>query len=192
MPAEETPAKDASQQDRSHWQEISEGREEILNVRAEIAKHRTTMPALVDRIGQFLTRPAFFISFLLFHFAWVVVNVPVWQWRPWDPYPFTFLATLASAEAPFIALLVLMFQQRNTRIEELREEIHLQVSLHLEREISMALRLLTELQEKFQIQSQQDRNEVRKMEEYLDPQRLMEELRQDLVQTEGDDGTTSP
>jgi uncharacterized membrane protein len=30
-----------------------------------------------------------------------VLNLPIFPWfRPWDPYPFVFLATFASAEAP--------------------------------------------------------------------------------------------
>ena len=56
----------------------------------------------------------------------VVLNLPVFPWfRPWDPYPFILLATFASAEAAFIALLVLMYQRRNARISELREEVSL-------------------------------------------------------------------
>lgn len=176
----------------SHWEEISKDREEILNVRAEITRRRTTLPALVERVGNFLAHPLFFFGFLLGHLAWVVLNLPMWPWPPWDPYPFVLLATIASAEAPIIALLVLMRQQRDTRINELREEINLQVSLHLEREISLALRLLHELEEKLQVESRQDPDELRRMESYLDPQRLMEELRSNLRQAEGDDTAISP
>lgn len=55
------------------------------------------------------------------------------------------LATIASVEAPFIALFVLMHQKRETNVEELRGEVELQVALHTEREVTMLLRLVAEL-----------------------------------------------
>lgn len=176
----------------SQPKEGSQAGDEILNVRGEVAKRRKALPALVDRIGRYLAHPYFFLGFLVFHLGWIVLNLRLWPWQPWDPYPFTFLATIASAEAPFLALLVLMFQQRSARIDELRGEIDLQVCLHIEREISMSLRLLQELQEKLQVDSQQDREQVERMKEYLDPQRLMSDIRRELEVAEGHDEATSP
>jgi uncharacterized membrane protein len=175
------------------WQRIGRKADEILNIRGEIERQRTWQSTLVERIGYFLARPAFFLVLLAVHLLWILLNIRIFPWfEPWDPYPFTFAATFASLEAPFIALLILMHQQRNARIEELREETHLQVSLHIEREITMALRLLAEVQEGTGRQSQQDAELLASMKEDLDPSRLMENLRRDLQQVEDDSGSIAP
>ena len=123
-----------------------------------------------------LSHPAFFLALLASHLLWIVLNLPIYPWwEPWGPYPFIFLATIASAEAPFIALLVLMHQQRNQRLSELREETPLQVSLHMEREVSWVLHLLPE-----------------RLQEELDARRLMEEVRCDLHRTQGDKSPITP
>ncbi len=168
-----------------HWEGIGKSAEEILNVRAEITHREGRVAGRIDAIGRVLARPAFFLAVLAAHVAWIALNLPVWPWwRPWDPYPFTFLATVASVEAPFITLLILMNQKRESRIAELREETNLQVSLHLEREVTVGLRLLRELQEAQGVRSRQDPELLERLQEYLDPQRLMDSLRRHLRQEE--------
>lgn len=179
----------------SFWQRTGQADEEILNVRAEVIKQRGGLASVVERIGHALASPTFFAALAFSHVAWVVVNLPLYPWfEPWDPYPFTFLATVASVEAPFIALLVLMHQERESRIEELREETHLQVALHAEREISVALRLLREIQLHHNIETEEDLDLLDHLQENLDAQHLMQHVRRDLRDAEGtdDDEPTAP
>ena len=176
----------------SHWEKIGARTEALLNVRSEIEKQRSRMSALTDRIGRVLAHPLFFILLLAAHLLWILFNLPIFPWAPWDPYPFTFLATVASAEAPFIALLILMYQKRDRRIDELREETSLQVLLHVEHQLSLALRLLDELQEKMGVETQQDPAFLKHMQEDLDPRRVMENIREDLEDAEGNEASTSP
>lgn len=170
--------------------------EEILNVRGEIAKRRTWLSALIERVGRVLSRPAFFLALFAGHLLWILLNLPIYPWfAPWDPYPFTFLATIASVESPFIALLVLMHQQRSQRVSELRAETHLQVALHVDREVSKALQLLEKgklEKRKGEEAVEQDSELLHRLEEELDPQRLMENVRRDLRRAEGGDSPTAP
>jgi uncharacterized membrane protein len=185
-----------SSDDRSehpHWEHTRSKAEDILNVRAEVTRRRTAMAATVDAMGHWLAHPLFGLTLLVLHLLWVILNLPIYPWfEPWDPYPFTFLATLASVEAPFIALMVLMHQKRDARIEELREEINLQVSLHVEREISILLRLVGELQEKLGVESRQDPELLDRLEEDLDAERLMEHLRERLRDAEESEEGIAP
>lgn len=176
-----------------HWEDLRESTLEILNVRAEIARRQRPSAALIERIGQILADPWLFIGLLAGHLLWVVLNLPVWPWfEPWDPYPFMFLATVASAEAPFIALMIVMYQRRSTRISELREEIEIQTSLHLERQMTMMLRLLREVQEGLQIPTGQDPRVLDRLQRNLDPQQLMQSIRQNLRRAEDEDEATAP
>ena len=185
-----------SSDDRSkhpHWEHTRSKAEDILNVRAEVTRRRTPMAAAVDAMGHLLAHPLFVLTLLVLHLLWVILNLPIYPWfEPWDPYPFMFLATVASAEAPFIALMVLMHQKRDARIEELREEIDRQGSLHLEREISVLLRLVRELQEKLGVESRQDPELLERLEEDLNPERLLEQMRRRLREAEESEGGTAP
>lgn len=165
----------------AHWDDIGKSAEEILNVRVEVTKQETPLAALIKEVGHVLAHPVFFLVLLGAHLGWIVLNLPIYPWyEPWDPYPFVFLATIASIEAPFIALLVLMHQEHDRRIDELREEIDLQVSFHIEREVTMALRLLDKIRRSHSIEIEEDSGELEHMEAFMDPQRMMERLRRDL------------
>jgi uncharacterized membrane protein len=85
-----------------------------------------------------------------------------------------------------------MRQHRDSRIDELREETHLQVSLHMEREITMTLRLLDEIGKAVGVKSREDPELLAKLKEELDPEWLMEHLRRDLRETEHESGSTAP
>jgi uncharacterized membrane protein len=100
----------AEQRGSPHWDHVRRNAYEILNVRSEITKRQSRSAALVEGIGRALADPMFFIGLLAGHLLWVVLNLPIFPWfEPSDPYPFILLATFASAEAPFVALLILMY-----------------------------------------------------------------------------------
>lgn len=173
-----------------HWGKITKGREEILNVRSEAMAQKTRLLSVIDKIGLVLSKPVFFLILLWLHVIWIILNLSIYPWwDPWDPYPFVFLATFASAEAPFISILILMHQQRNTRIDELRGEIQLQVSLHVERQTSMTLRMLREIQNGLKMATDQDKELLDRMEAFLDPRELMDSVRNQMTAVEGSDPT---
>ena len=176
-----------------HWDHVRRNASEILNVRSEITRQQHRSAALVEGIGRALAHPMFFIGLLAGHVLWVVLTLPIFPWfRPWDPYPFILLATFASAEAPFIALLVLMYQRRNARISELREELNLQVSLHMERQMTVMLRLLGEVQDRLDVASREDPALLDRLQDELDPRQLMQTLRRHLQRDEADEVATAP
>lgn len=165
---------------------------EILNLRRRIEADRGRSRRAVVWVGNVLARPAFFFALLLLHAGWVAANLPGWvPWAPWDPPPFPLLATIASVEAPFIALLILMRQEYDRRIAELREETALQVDLHVEREATAQLRLLVAVAERLGIErfdqiAESDGEpplELDAMQRPLDPEHLVEETRRQLEES---------
>jgi uncharacterized membrane protein len=157
---------------------------EIFNVRAAIMRDEGRLVAAIDRIGRHLGRPMLFFVLLAAVLLWAALNLRVFPGvAPWDPYPYMLLATIASAAAPFLTLLVLMYQRRNSRISELREEFDLQVVLHLERQMSMALRLLREAHEHASVPIRQDRELLDSLEAELDALQLMTNVRRELERT---------
>ena len=158
---------------------------EILNVRLEVAKRQGPLGDFVDAVARILAGPLFFTVLLGSHIAWVILNLPWMPWQPWDPYPFVFLATVASAEAPFIALLILMYQHRQERINELRDELALQINLHIERKASLSLRMLEDLYR--EMGRTHDHEGLDRLKQDLDVRELMEQIREELDEAEGEE-----
>lgn len=177
-------------QDERKQDEDQDG--EALNVREEITKHRGRIASAIEATSKGLSHPATFFGVLAAHLAWVVINSGVVPGVvPWDPYPFRFLATLASVEAPFLTILVLMGQHRESRINELRDEVTLQVAFQSEKKASAAVRLLLQ-QAKGEAFEQNELDDMAPLERALDADRLLASVQQHLEQAEGKEPGMSP
>lgn len=158
---------------RRYWEELREGQQSIMTVRQREARKAGPMMRWIRSTGAALAHPAFFAAALLLHLAWVVANTGVAGIQPWDPPPFTLLATIASVEAPLLALLILMRQQSDARVAELREETALQISLHTERQTTTLIRLVLELQERLGLESAVDGDKLELMTQELEPDEVL-------------------
>ncbi len=168
-----------------YWGGIRESKDEILNVRRELERRRGPLAGLTVRIGGWLATPGFFVGVTLLHAGWLVLNLPgVAPGLAWDPPPFPLLAMIASVEAPLLALLVLMRQEHDRRIAELREETALQVSLHSERENSAQVRLLLAIAHHLEVEGIDDLADFAALQEPVDPKRLVRAMRRGLEAAE--------
>ena len=86
---------------------------------------------------------------------------------------------IVSLEAIFLAIIVLISQNRQGKIAELREEIELYISTYAETEITKLIYLQTLLLKKNGIDISQDQ-EVKDMLESLEPVKIEEELKKQL------------
>lgn len=170
---------------RDYWGRLRRQKDQILNVRAEEAKRRSATERMLVAVAGFLAHPAFFAAELVFHLTWVLLNAFLLDARlRWDPYPFPLLTGLASAQALFIGLLILMYEDRSATVDEVREETELQVALHTERETTKLLRLVTDIHEKMGIRSPDHDAELAEMAQPLDPERLRDVTREELRRAE--------
>lgn len=174
-------------ENRSYWQNLRKTKEALLPVSEQVSKTRGPLTRAIMVLDAALGHPVFYLVMTAAHAGWVIVNT---GWiagiQPWDPYPFTFLATIASVEAPFITLLVLMAQRRQRRLDELRDELSFQVALHNEREVTDALRLLEAVRRHLGA-PESDPERLREMLSDLDPRALIQHTRQEPGQLEGHD-----
>jgi uncharacterized membrane protein len=75
---------------------------------------------------------------------WVIVNLLAWQNR-WDPYPFILLNLVLSFQAAYASPIIMMSQNRQSRIADRRNQLDLQINLLAEQESTETLRLLRKL-----------------------------------------------
>src|SRR5687768_109734 len=127
----------------SHQDNVESRRRVIKSFKAKADAKRT--PA--EKFADWLTTKFGSVTFLavnaLWFVTWILINtgkVPVIA--PFDPYPFGFLTMVVSLEAIFLAIIVLISQNREARIGELREEIELQISTISESELTKLIGLM--------------------------------------------------
>ncbi|MEK7526162.1 MAG: DUF1003 domain-containing protein [Patescibacteria group bacterium] len=129
----------------------------IKSFEAKALKKRNIAVKIADHLTSFFGSMEFFVVNLLIFVAWIAINTgQIHGIAPFDPYPFILLVTFVSLEAIVLSTIVLMSQSRSGLISSLREEIHLQVNLISEREITKVLQILTKVAEKQGINLQED------------------------------------
>lgn len=116
------------------------------SIEAKLIKQRKLPEKIADFINRIAGSFVFFIVNAIFFAAWILVNTGrIPHLSVFDPYPFTFLTMVVSLEAIFLSVFVLISQNRQTTIDSLREEIHLQLNQIAEREITKSLELLSDI-----------------------------------------------
>jgi uncharacterized membrane protein len=114
-------------------------------IKAQHAAHRTLLERSVDKLNEIASSVWFLVAHVIWFTIWIVWNTGLVGLHAFDPYPFGLMTTIVSLEAIFLSIFVLMAQQRESAIAELREELGLQVSLRVEQEVTKTLQLVAGL-----------------------------------------------
>ena len=114
-------------------------------IKAQHAAHRSLLERFVDKLNEVASSTAFLVVHVLAFTVWLLWNTGQLGIKPIDPYPYGLMTTIVSLEAIFLSIFVLMAQQRESAIAELREELGLQVSLRVEQEVTKTLQLVAGL-----------------------------------------------
>jgi uncharacterized membrane protein len=114
-------------------------------IKAQHSANRTRLERFVDWLNGIASSTLFLVTHFIAFAFWLLWNTGRLGMRPIDPFPFGLMTTIVSLEAIFLTLFVLMAQQRESAIAELREELGLQVSLRVEQEVTKTLQLVAGL-----------------------------------------------
>ncbi len=119
--------------------ELQSSRKIIKSLKAKANAKRT----IFEKFADFSTSVAGSFSFLLLNLlwflGWILINtntISVPGIVAFDPFPFGLLTMIVSLEAIALAILVLISQNRASKIDDIREEIDLQVNVTAEQEIT--------------------------------------------------------
>jgi uncharacterized membrane protein len=133
------------------------------SMKAKADAKRTFLEKLADVMTSKFGSNTFLIINAFVFVAWVLINTnQIKGVQAFDPFPFSLLTTIVSLEAIILAIFVLISQNRTTKIDDLREETHLQLNLISEREITKLMKMMVLLLEKNGIDLSQD-PELKKM-----------------------------
>jgi uncharacterized membrane protein len=113
-----------------------------------------------ERVSKAITDFAGSMRFVVLHLltfgAWAVWNLVAPPPLRFDPFPFGLMTMLVSLEGVFLAVFVLITQNRMLIQTDRRDHLGLQVSMLTEQELTMALRMLRQLCERAGIQPDSD------------------------------------
>lgn len=141
-----------------------------------------------DRAAAVIARFCGSITFVWIHVAvfacWIGYNTLPW-FKPFDPYPFTFLTLVVSLEAIFLSTFILISQNYDMRVAERRNQLDLQINLLAEQENTKALQMLERIAKKVGAHVSDD-PQVRALEEATRPDTLVEQIEEAYRQENGE------
>jgi len=113
----------------------------------ETAEHAkaTTADRVADAITAFSGSIRFVWITVVLVAAWVGINLLLPKSERIDPFPFPLLTLVLSIEAIFLAIFILMSQNRAARISEKRSHLDLQLNLLSEQENTKMVEMLEQI-----------------------------------------------
>lgn len=164
----------------SHQEKINKRRHAILSFKAKADSKRTNP----EKFADMLTARFGSVLFLGLNAVWFLVWI-IWNTHlipglePFDPFPFGLLTMVVSLEAIMLAVIVLISQNREAKVNELREEVDLQVNMIAEEEVTKLIQLVVVLLEKQGVKLEEDPDLKRLLETSND--QIEKELEKELA-----------
>lgn len=126
---------------------LDENIDSVLEVQKREWEQRPPAHRFLDRVSRFLGRPSYLLVLVGFVLAWITGN---W-WlghsggMPFDPFPYPLLDGIITLAALISTTVILIAQNRQTRIEQQHTHIALQLSLTTEQKVAKIINLMEEL-----------------------------------------------
>ena len=117
----------------------------ILALEATEHAKASTADRVADAITSFCGSIVFVWITVLLVGSWVLFNLALSGPARIDPFPFPLLTLVLSVEAIFLAIFILMSQNRAARVSEKRSQLDLQLNLLSEQENTKMLLMLEQI-----------------------------------------------
>ena len=151
-------------------------KEKIESFRQEHDKKRTILDKFSDEITELSGSFIFLIVHAAFFIVWIAININLIPGIPvFDPYPFGLLTMIVSLDAIFLSIFVLLSQNRQAKVGELREETNLQVNMIVEKEITKLIQMQAIMMKRMGIKIEGD-DELEEMMETIDTHSIKKQL----------------
>ena len=150
------------------------------SIKARADSERTRTEQIADWMTTHFGGMTFLLINVVFFAVWVIINTDQISGIPaFDPFPFSLLTTIVSLEAIILAIFVLISQNRNSKVDDLREETHLQINLIAEKETTKIMKMMEILLEKQGVDLSQD-PELKKLLKPISEEEIEEKLKKEI------------
>ena len=116
----------------------------IRNLNEVMQQRLTTWDRVANGIAAMAASRTFLLTHACGFFGWITLNLSLGRNGP-DPFPFPFLCFVASTEAIFLSLFILISQNLQSQKDRLRTEMEYQVALKAQFEIMQLHRKMDEV-----------------------------------------------
>jgi uncharacterized membrane protein len=147
----------------------------------ELERRESEGRSALERYSDSITRVIGSAGMVLFHLClfgvWFALN-STWipGLEPFDPFPFGILTLIVSAEGVFLAIFVLISQNRMTRDAERRARLDLHVNLLCEQSTTKVLQVVDRIAERLNVPGVAQDAEALQLAKSTDIERLAEQL----------------
>ncbi len=132
-----------------HEEKMRHRRRIIKSYRVKADKKRNFSARFADGLTSKFGTVLFLALNATWFAIWIAINTGhIAGIEIFDPFPFGLLTMIVSLEAIFLAIIVLISQNRAAKIAEIREEVDMQVNSITEGEVTKVIELLILLLEK--------------------------------------------
>ena len=138
-----------------------------------------------EKVSDFFVSLMGSMPFLLFHVvwfaAWFLINLGAIPGVPaFDPFPFGILTLIVSSEGVFLAIFILISQNRMTRQSDKRGHLDLQVNMLAEQEMTMMLQMQRQLCEHLGVEVDSIKAEAAHLMRETDVEEMLSTLEEKL------------
>ena len=156
---------------------IQDNIQTIIEYRKKTERERSLHDVIADRITDFSGRILFVGIHAVWFAVWFLLNSGWFGFEPFDPFPYGLLTMIVSLEAIFLSTFVLISQNRMSLEDQQRSELDLQINLLTERELTRALIMLDEIQQRLGIARQHD-VELEELKKETKPDEVLRQIEQ--------------
>ncbi|MSP14438.1 MAG: DUF1003 domain-containing protein [Chloroflexi bacterium] len=147
----------------------------IIRLRLMASQERSLQHRIADAITTFSGRMVFVYVHILWFGLWIMLNSGFLGIHPFDPFPYGLLTMVVSLEAIFLSTFVLISQNRISEEGENRADLHLQIGLLTEHELTRVLQMLDAIQDTMGIDNDAD-SELADLEMETRPEDVLAEI----------------
>ena len=144
-------------------------------LRSRIRFERKWTDALADFFTEAFGTVTFLALNIVLFVGWIIYNIPYFGFTPFDPFPFSLLTTIVSLEAIVLSVIVLISQNRQSKITDIRQKVNFEVDVRAEEEVTKILELILELHKHMGIQHT-DKREIARMKRPTDLGKIQEDV----------------
>ena len=146
MPEDSEKKTDIPKTPPTNVQSTERRRQFFKSFEAKSLRSRSILTQISDDLTEICGSTAFLVFHVIFFTAWIVINMEIIPGTvAFDPFPYGLLTMVVSLEAIFLAIFILVSQNRSYLVSTMREEVHLRVNLIAEEEITKTLEVLAEI-----------------------------------------------
>lgn len=147
----------------------------LINHRIRHAEQRNLQDRIADSMTSFSGRMLFVYIHLVWFLAWVILNAGWFGLKPFDPFPYGLLTMIVSLESIILSAFLLISQNRSRLDDQEQADLDMHISLLTEHELTQALQMLDEIQNKLGIRNT-DKKELMDLEKETRPEDVLAEI----------------